>query len=191
MHTLAKVLATTLMIGLLCVPQQGNAFTFVDGPFFGESWTIRVGQGETEVWGGVQVGPYDYLRIDWVSGSQFEAPALMRNFTNTTTSPPWGQTSTFAWAVGPSTPYVEFNLVFNGDPDPSGTAIRAYIYNETELRMAMYITFSGSGGYGSFTNIYDSDPGRLEPIPEPTTIATLIGVGLASLVSRRRRQHRS
>jgi len=168
---------------LTIAPTSSQAAIFQSGPAEGGSWSVNLIQGTTELWLGNLVGPYDYVRADWVSGATFEAP-FFRNMSNGWSAQAFGQTDTFGSATGPSSGF-SFDVFFN---DPiQNTTFRYFVYDGNTLKQAQEITV-GSVGFISASDLSaDTAPGRFDPVPEPGSIL-LVGLGLMGAVRTMRKR---
>ncbi len=167
----------------ISVPQHAQAALYLGGGT-GNSWYANMWQQPTETWFGNIVGPYDYVRVDWVSGSQFEIPAFQL-MTDGWAVWPYGNTSTFSCATGPSATFF-WTFAFQGTGTGT-TAVDYSVYDGLTLKQSQRLTWIDTAWAGS--SDISTDPGRLEPVPEPTTLA-LVGLVLAGsgvVVLRRRR----
>lgn len=175
------------LLGMLMIPQLSSASIFIGGPYPGNGWSVNLSQATNETWFGNTVGPYDYIRLDWVSGSLLE-PSGLRNFNNGWSAPAYGQTSTFSWATGPSGNF-NFSMTF-ADPIQT-TVVRYFVYDDDELKQAQEFGFNSGGGFQYVTDLQGHQaPGRMEGVPEPSTLAVLVGAGLLGLIPLARRRKR-
>jgi len=134
----------------------------------------------SETWQGNTVGPYDYVRLDWVSGSKLEVPGF-QSLTNGWSAGAVGNTDVFSFATGPSVNF-NFHMAFQGMPAAGGTVVEYFVYNGTTLKQAQRIGFNGSGGFSFAQDLSAAAaPGRHNAIPEPTTLALLLVLGAAGM----------
>lgn len=155
--------------------QPAEALLAVGDGWEGNSWAQRFQEDG--------VGPYDFVRVDWISGSQFEVPVL-RNFSNGGWVDGWsGLTS--GSAQGPAATWSQFDVNFLG---AKSTPLAFYFtaYNGTTLKESVKAVWNGSGWAitGSGWN-----PGTASPIPEPATLVLLgTALGMTGILGRRRRK---
>lgn len=186
MRFLCGILILAGAVTAMSVPQPAQAALFLDGPFTGNSWWINMWQQPTETWLGNTVGPYDYVRVDYVSGSLLEIPGF-QSMTNGWGVKPYGHTSTFSYATGPSNTFY-WDWMFVGGPSHPTTVVDYFVYEGNTLKQAQRHTVTSSGSWSAYD--LQTGPGRLVPVPEPTALATLalvLCVGAVGFARRRLR----
>jgi hypothetical protein len=165
------------VLSVSVIPTQ--AVVFIDGPWEGESWRARFGEG----WGLT----FDFLRVDWQSGNKFE-PAVFRNFSHDDGSwgPVWDYDYSAAYAGNADT-YIEWDWHFAGSSSQP-VHFKYAAYHNGVLQLAQYVHWNPGWDYPV---IHDWDPGLNPPppIPEPASILTLgLGLIVGAGVYRRRRK---
>jgi hypothetical protein len=187
-----------LVLVLVCVAGIGSASAtvFLDGPFDGNSWTVRWGQRDTETnYYGQTVGPFDTIVSKWISGtSLFENP-LCTAFTDPLWSPTYRSTG---WEVihrssGSSTA-LDYTYNFTGNKASDDVIFRTAVYSGGVWKQAQthgwnHLTQSFLNG-GNGYQLAKDGADLLAEVPEPGTVALLgiVMLGAAAAAFGRRRR---
>jgi len=138
-------------------------------------------------------GTFDAVQIEWVSGSQFQVPAM------TGLTPGWSElyaSPTIALATGSEVSALNLTVNFEGStPIPTVYDFQAYYNGGCVDDWRMFVDSSGNWSYVSWSkgNFLDPPPPELRlvngvPVPEPVSMI-FFGTGLVAVggyVARRR-----
>lgn len=171
------VVGLVLFIGLSC--PSGALLLPVGDPFEGGSW----GQGFRES----GVGDFDFVRVDWVSGSKFALP-VHANLPSGWTTTNWWSWEFAEGAYGPARDDMTWNLKFQ-DPKSAPTKFVFTAWYGQTLKEEATASWSGSGWSISASSTWPTGANpRTPPVPEPgTAILAALAVGTMVLVRRIRR----
>jgi len=176
------------VVALACLLAGANGafggLATVGNPIEIDSWT----QGFNES----GVGSFDQMVIQIKLGGPFEASAFRNLATDWTTTD--NITQTAAWASGPDSTNMTFNIAFQGSSADALT-FKFWALDGIIVREGALAVWNGSGWVFSGLDPSDvppsSDPGPLKttdtPVPEPITMASAFFAiaGLGGYIRRR------
>jgi len=174
MRRIAVLVTVASLVGCFT---PAMAFWYVGDPIEGGSWGQRFEESG--------VGPFDYVRCDWVSGNMFRVPNVFLNFTSGSNWIPIHHSTQMADATGPARTTLQWDIYFQGSKsDPLSFKFAAYNGEDT-WRESVLASWSGSRWSYVSLDQNEWDPGVA---PEPSALLLLgAGLGVVGLVCRLRR----
>lgn len=164
------LLGVVLLGALFFVFSPADAFTFGGVHDYGNYWTTRMGT--------FGHGPFDLLRVDWISGTKFQLP-VFQNFTNESGWTVHWAYPTAATAGGPSRSSQSWDLIIEG-PIATPMSLHATKWNGDTLLDSAVLSWRGTtDGWLETPSTWRPEDPDIPPIPEPGVMKLMIVVACA------------